>query len=351
MKKPQTYSYIKGSKRRGFFGGYESLWLAEDHLLLLRSSGWADRWRESSRRFYFHDIQGLIFCEDKKRRNTCLAMLCPALIFLIMALLFRESGYLFHIPIALIFLVLSMIQWFKGPTCITQIQTAVQSTRLPCVRLRAAEKLKKQLQPLIEETQGCFENQHLTALQERSKKIAVKEPLSAPPSKSAIGSQTNSKQTLPKFRNSMHLLAFLFLLSQSVTAILTLLSGGVSLFYLDIILTLISLSFLVMALYRQSRSQLQSNLTWLTWLGMATLVLFLLMNFGLLIEVFTNLSGVDAMPDNEYEMWRLIADVNPADSTFLRLLLRAKIVTYGIISVIGLILSFKAGRSKDMNNG
>ncbi len=346
MKKPHNYSYIKGSRQRGFLGGYESMWLGDDHLLLLRSSGWADRWRESSRRFYFRDIQALIFCETKKRRTISLALLSPALFFLLMALLFQETGYLFHVPIALFFFLLTARYWFKGPTCRCNIQTAVQTTNLPCVRMRAAAKLKEQLQPRIEQAQGRFERQHFYAVQKRVNQPGGSSPLSSQKqlSKSDI-------QDIPSFNNRAHILAFLLLLGQAATSLLAMQGRGQGLFFLEICLVLASLGFLVTALYRQSRSGLRGGLNWITWLGLVSLFIFLLMNFGLLVDVIKNLGETGVVPSNEYEIWRLMAKIDPADSPFLQLLLWAKFYVYGIIGIIGLTLSFKAGRPKGTSNG
>lgn len=346
MKKPHKYSYIKGSRRRGFLGGYESMWLADDHLLLLRSNGWADRWRESNRRFYFRDIQALIFCETKKRRNISLGLLCPALFFLLMALLFQETGYLFHVPNALFFFLFSGIYWFKGPTCRCSIQTAVQSTSLPCFRMRAAVKLKEQLQPRIEQAQGHFERQHFYAVQKM-----VNQPDSSTPSSSQKQLPKHTIQDIPNFNNSFHILAFLLVLGQVATSLVAMQSRGQVLFLLETCLLLASLGCLITALYRQSRSQLRGGLSWITWIALGSLFIFLLMNFGLLIEVVKNLAKTGTVPSNEYELWRLMAMIDPADSPFLQLLLWAKVYVYGTIGGIGLVLSFKAGSLKGKRNG
>ncbi len=340
MKTKHDYRYLKGSKRRGFLGGEASLWLADDHLLLLKSSGWADRWRESYGRFYFRDIQALLFCEDNRRRNWLIGLLVPTLFFLSMAALFRDFAFLFHLPMALLFLLIMAVHWFKGPTCIAQIQTAVQTTRLPYVRLRTAKKFNKEIIPLIEKEQGQFDNRHRNVLRDLAKHATTD---SATP---AVIPHKSSKT--PPFNNLAHILAFSIFLAQAGTNILAFQEKGRAFSSLETLLFAAGLILITMALYRQSISRIRGALVWITWITFACVITFLILNFGLLIEIIVNAEDVEQIFSNEYEMWRMMARVNPAESPYLRILLTAKIICYGLLGTIGIGLSMKArGKNSD----
>ena len=124
-----------------------SLYLAPDHLLQVSSAGYS----ESYLRFYFRDIQaitvrktawGLIF-------NIVWGVL--AALFLALAVDSAEAAIAWGI-VGGIFLGLLLMNLFAGPTCVCEIQTAVQKrklgavTRLRCAR-RFIEQIRNQIQP------------------------------------------------------------------------------------------------------------------------------------------------------------------------------------------------------------
>lgn len=346
MKEKNNYRFVKGSRHRGFFGGFSSLWLAGDHLLLLRSSGWADRWRESYRRFYFRDIQALIICETTQRRNWAIALLLSTLFFLVMAALFRESGFLFHLPAALIFLITLLVYWFKGPTCNTHIQTAVQTTQLPCVRSSVAERFKAELLGFIEEEQGHFDAEHTSKVSDQLKAFtaAKAETAALGDDKKRLGRVADDSDSVPPFNNPAHLLTFALFLAQAIISIMAFSSRGQGLFALETVLFVVTLVMIIMALYRQSRSRVRGALVWTTWIGLACMAAFIILTFGLLFVAISSAADMAFLFESEFEMWRMIARVDPADSLYLRLLLAAKAGCYSLLGATGLFLSFRFQR-------
>jgi hypothetical protein len=123
------------------------LWLARDHLLLITTTGYS----ESYRRFYMKDIRGLTITRNPTRLVINIIVLSLAALFLLPCLLIREEAviYVFGFFVA-IFLLISLVNSLRGPTCTTLISTAVQSEPLPpLARVRVAERFLARVSPLI----------------------------------------------------------------------------------------------------------------------------------------------------------------------------------------------------------
>ena len=128
-----------------------TLWDGGDHLLLVESN----RVSESYRRFFYHDIQAVVVCETKKAQVTsgvlaglALAAGAPAFFvnFNLGVTLGVTSGIL---------LMLALVNFLRGPTCLCTVQTAVQTQRLASLnRVRVARKVLAQIQPKIEAAQA-----------------------------------------------------------------------------------------------------------------------------------------------------------------------------------------------------
>lgn len=345
MNEKTHYRPIKGSRKRGFFGGFSNLWMAADHLLLVSSSGWADRWKESYRRFYFRDIQALIVAENRLRRNWSMGLLLTALFFLAMAALFHEIGIFFHLPVALIVLLFFLVNWFKGPTCTTRIVTAVQATPLPCSRLGNATRLRKELTGAIEEQQGHFDTEHIEKLGGRLQELST--------AKQQDPSQSDQSwmidEPIPLFNNLAHIITFTLFIVQAIISALSLGGRGQLLYFTETILFLVTLVSVTMALYYQSRSRIKGALVKLTWVSMAWLVGSIILNFGLLIEVITTrATDMAKVFNNDYELWLMMGQIDPADSLYLRLLLTTRVVCFSLLGIGGLLLSLRfAGKNAD----
>jgi hypothetical protein len=147
---PPAYKKVPG--RGTNFVERITLYLAPDHLLYISGTGFT----ESYRRFYYRDIHALTV------RKTITGLLFNALwgtllFFSIIGALSADSaeGWVgWGIPGAL-FVVLLLINVLRGPTCVCEIHTAVQTRRLYSVnRLRRAERFLGLLRPLLLVAQG-----------------------------------------------------------------------------------------------------------------------------------------------------------------------------------------------------
>jgi len=147
----------KGTRRGSFIGvsaSFSQLWLGKDHLLLVDSNGY----QESYKRFALRDIQSLVITRTNSRTVKHAIFLGVAGLCLLLGLLINHSvGWiLLSIP-AGIFLLLSLMNALRGPTCRASITTAVQTDELASLnRIPQAEKILARLQPLILEAQSVI---------------------------------------------------------------------------------------------------------------------------------------------------------------------------------------------------
>jgi hypothetical protein len=143
-------------KFRGTGGGlfeYTSLYVAPDHLLQVISTGYS----ETYRRFYFRDIRAITVRKSAAGKITNGILGGLTLLFLIIGLQAGGGALIgWSVPGAFFSLLLA-INFLRGPTCVCQIQTAVQTRKLGSLkRLRRARKFLDQLRPQIEAAQGAL---------------------------------------------------------------------------------------------------------------------------------------------------------------------------------------------------
>jgi hypothetical protein len=133
-----------------------SLWLGNDHLLLVEGTGFT----ETYKRFYFRDIQAITVQETTRRTvwNSVLAV--PLAICLIGLLV--SSLPAANVPamitwsiFAVILAVPFAVNNVRGTACVCQLRTAVQTEDLGSLsRVRKAQKVLEKIRPLIAAAQG-----------------------------------------------------------------------------------------------------------------------------------------------------------------------------------------------------
>ena len=157
-REPKPYQRLPGHGSSAF----ESvrLYLGTDHLLQVAFSGFT----ESYRRFYFRDIQTMTLRKslDGQVWNGVWGFL--AFLLGVVALESNDTaGSIVWGGLTGIFLVLLLINVARGPTCVCQIRTAVQTRTLPSLnRLRSASKVIARLRPLIDAAQGALPRDEIT---------------------------------------------------------------------------------------------------------------------------------------------------------------------------------------------
>jgi len=145
---PKPYRRLPGSASNAM--EHLRLYLAADHLLLVASTGFT----ESYKRFFFRDIQSI------RLKRTSPGMIVSGVLGFFIAvfgLIGASVGGVAQIvmfSIAGLILGLMALNIALGPTCVCEIQTAVQTRRIPPLgRLRRARKVIAQIKPLIESAQ------------------------------------------------------------------------------------------------------------------------------------------------------------------------------------------------------
>lgn len=126
------------------------LWLGADHVLSVAGSVVGERYR----RFYFADIQGLVW-------RPTVAWIVRAILWLVAAALCALGLRLDELgarvtfgSVAALFVILFIAELVRGKSCACFVKTAVQFERLPSLgRERTVAKVLAQLRPLIEQAQ------------------------------------------------------------------------------------------------------------------------------------------------------------------------------------------------------
>jgi len=141
----------------GAFGS-ASYWVGPDHLLVVVMSGYVENYR----RFMYSDIQALIV---RKTRLHYLLGFAAAFVAIccfwgafsvVQGSAFTSLsvdaliGFMVLLTLGAIGLMIVFVNWLKGPSCICQLRTAVQTRTLPHLgRWRRAQQLIEELRPLI----------------------------------------------------------------------------------------------------------------------------------------------------------------------------------------------------------
>ena len=150
-KKP--YRRLPGKKKDFLVGTYQ-LWQGSDHLLQIYTRFGV----EDYKRFYYSDIQSFVV---HKTTNGRVLNLILAILSVLFAIFAASSGWgwdIFWGLLAGLFSLLLIINWLRGPTCKTQIKTAVQTESLHSLhRLRTSMKVLDQLAVKVQQIQGPVE--------------------------------------------------------------------------------------------------------------------------------------------------------------------------------------------------
>ena len=143
-----------------------SLWLGDDHLLLVASTGYS----ETYKRFFFRDIQAFTVCKTKTRLvwNWILGILLTVSALIVGAIAY-DSGETTGALVAagvevVIFGIPLLLNNLFGPSCACQIRTAVQTEDLPSLcRVRKTQKIMNRIRPLIIAAQGQLTGDEVSA--------------------------------------------------------------------------------------------------------------------------------------------------------------------------------------------
>jgi hypothetical protein len=158
--------YRRLTGRARTLGGYSQLWIAPDHILLLRST----RFREYYQRFALADIQALAITELPSRLPLQAALGATAalwmLAFTLVSSRFGKGFFLLTGVIAIAFVIKDIA---RGARCRCFLHTAVSREPLtPVSRMRTARQFLSQILPAIEAVQGAIAGELVQGLDDRS---------------------------------------------------------------------------------------------------------------------------------------------------------------------------------------
>jgi hypothetical protein len=148
-KAPKQYRKLPG--RGASVTHYIRLYLAADHLLQVSSTGFT----ESYKRFYFRDIQSVTLRKTYVGKAANAVLGATVAIFAVPALFTSMPVTVVLACLAGFFAIGLGANIALGPTCVCQLQTAVQHERLRSLsRLRRAQKVLERLRPEMVRAQG-----------------------------------------------------------------------------------------------------------------------------------------------------------------------------------------------------
>ncbi len=141
--------YRKLAKTGGLFA-YYSIWQGADHLITAETTMASEEYR----RFYYRDIQTIVIRKTVWHHVFSVLTGLPAVLFLILGIFGDGLAYAWLALAAWTGAMLG-INWWRGPTCICHVRTAVQNVRVRAlVRLRRVHRVLDQITPLIAQAQG-----------------------------------------------------------------------------------------------------------------------------------------------------------------------------------------------------
>lgn len=150
-KAPKLYTRL--TRNAAGLGSYSSLWLASDHLMIVRSTGY----NESYTRIQLSDIKAVFLVAGGRRGWWALSWLIVfgwSAVFFILGLSGRDVPYVSGIFLALGTTGLIWNQ-LLGPGCRAYAVTGVQTAPLPSlVRMKKARRVLARLEPLVAAAQA-----------------------------------------------------------------------------------------------------------------------------------------------------------------------------------------------------
>ncbi len=124
-----------------------ALWMAADHLLLVRATSFGENYK----RFYFHDIQGVVVRRTAGRLKRFVSFSLGALAITGLAAL-ADSALVVGTAVScgVIVGLIALYDGIAGPSCLCHIRTSVQVERIESIRrLRVARRVLERIRPAI----------------------------------------------------------------------------------------------------------------------------------------------------------------------------------------------------------
>ena len=305
MTHDQTYRRLPGKRRT--LGTFHSLWIGDDHLLAVESTGYSERYT----RFYLADIRGVLCRRTRNGTLWGLLFALLACLFLIFALAVRSHGLaVFCGVLAGSFLFALLANLVRGPTCVCHLLMPLGSQRLPSLgRVKQVTRLRDRIGPLIALVQGSTTAEELTA-------GGAAHPAAVPGTPGAAiplprtGSEYEHPLEASDYRGRTHGALFLLLIVDAGFTMVQLTDAHAWVATVASLLQLLLFAFAVIALVKQRGSGLPESVKRTVWgaLGILCASLFALRIF----TVFYAFSVVRRNPKGP-DLQRLMGELNLLD--------------------------------------
>ncbi len=328
--KKKKYQRLPG-KKKSFLIGFYTLWQGVDHLLLVYSRFGV----EDYKRFYFSDIQSIITYKTVFGKIQNLIIGLFLVIFGVFVIALDGAGAIFGGIMAGCMIIFLSINWLRGPTCITHLQTAVQTEKLhPLCRLKHAQKVMDRLWPLIEQVQG-----HLTP--ETLNLKILYDSKTAPAMFYATSTERNTK-TIRNESGIAHLTLFSLMLCEGL---MVLLNAYFRLTAFTLLSTFASMGIgicVIVALVKQRNSNIPRSLRNMTWTGLGYVgISFLLGYIFTIVLVFKN----PEIMDNQWKLIERVAGMSFFENPFIGSLNILSLCGAFCLAIPGLVLMDKHRKS------
>lgn len=293
------YQKLPGSQK-GFLIGKYTLWQGSDHLLQIFSRVGVQEYK----RFYFNDIQAVITRKTAVGTVQNIVMGFLVLIFTLPAFYFDRGWSLFYAGVAAAMLLLLLAGLFKGPTCKTELRTAVQTEKLYTLhRLKTASKVMDSLRIQIQQTQGTLSREALN-------KMPV-QPLKSQDTHRQ-GLSRSSKKAAPHNENGRaHMGLFVLLLLDAALVSLDFFFTHVMLTIMGSIAILCMGILVIVALVKQQNSNLGGSLRAITWTTLGFLCIHFAAGYIVSIVYATQNPGIVY---NQWEIFKSMSLLSPWES-------------------------------------
>lgn len=264
--------YQRLASKRGL-GKWHSLWLGDDHLLAVDSTGYSEEYT----RYYLKDIQAVI------TRRTAWGMVqniicgCALLIMLLVAMAAYDpkSGFTPGLFVAAvcggIFLLMLLWNIFRGPTCRCHVRVPLGIEELAALgRHKNVVKVLSRLRPRIAQLQGESSREEMGALiRPQQEGASVAAPATARAAAQPAAALTENASA--SYRGILQG-AFLLLLAEAGVSILQLFQNSRPLTTFSAFIIFAFIALIVAALIKQREHRQGSLARNLCWCGLATMI-------------------------------------------------------------------------------
>ena len=303
------------------FGGYHKLYLGTDHLLSVTSHYMS----EDYHRFYYKDIQALITRKTISGLVQNIIYGFFILIFIVPLYWASEGLAVFFSIMAGGFLLLLLVNWLRGPTCITHIMTPVQTMRLNSLnRIKILNKSMRQLRPLIRGIQGNLSKEELAKIyQEDESQPTLSTPL------------------IPSLRHepgTFHKLLFSLILIHAVFIFVDIFHQNILFSSLSMLINMSIIILLIICLVKQAGSDIYKAVKIISWSTIPYLSLGFIVSYIVYIYVAIKNPNVG---NNQWEMIKLVSALSPKENPLLMAFSVFSLLISLMLGIPGLIMTIK----------